>query len=187
MGSFTCWLLTLAGIAAAEPMVVSVSLRGGPAANSWVVNHGRDIAEKILASAGVRLEWCRSAKRCKDWDNRLLVTLEPTAPRSLPKFALAYAKVFEGRTIRIFMDRFEEATATKVSLRGPLLGHVLAHEIIHLVQACDHHSKTGVMKAVFDANDHDVMFKRPLPLEPTDIDLIRQGWEKGRPSILARR
>ena len=55
---------------------------------------------------------------------------------------------------------------------GPLLGHVLAHEIAHLVEGIPRHSETGLMKASWTARDYSAMARGRLALAKEDVAII---------------
>jgi hypothetical protein len=55
-----------------------------------------------------------------------------------------------------------------------LLGHVLAHEITHILQGVESHSASGVMKNKWDYRDYVEMQRRPLASQTTTF-LIRRG------------
>lgn len=57
---------------------------------------------------------------------------------------------------------------------------MLVHEITHLLQSCDHHSETGVMKARWNDQDFAAMQSRTLAFTDDDVDLIRAGLSKRR-------
>ena len=57
------------------------------------------------------------------------------------------------------------------------MGHVLAHEITHVLQGTNFHALSGVMKAVWDFRECHRMTVLPLRFTATDILLIRQGNE----------
>jgi hypothetical protein len=63
-----------------------------------------------------------------------------------------------------------------------LLGHVLAHEITHILQGVARHSAEGVMKAHWTEDDFAEMSFKPLRFTEEDITLIHYGFER-----LARR
>ncbi|MBN8730299.1 MAG: hypothetical protein J0L64_07155 [Acidobacteria bacterium] len=88
------------------------------------------------------------------------------------KFAVAYAMPYEGRTIRIFADRINRY---QEPLRGDLLGHIIAHEVGHLLQGIDRHSEQGLMKATWDEDDHHLIRVRKLKFTSVDADLIHRG------------
>lgn len=165
-------------LGAEERIVISVQLRGGAEVSSPTVNHARATAARIFTQAGFGLEWCTSPKKCSDWPDRVIVTLEPHAPTQLSGFVLAGAQVFEGRNIRIYLDRLR-ASVSKSRVPA-LLAHVLVHEITHILQACDRHARTGVMKARWDDADYAAMERAPLAFTSGDIDLVRAGFSRRR-------
>jgi hypothetical protein len=87
--------------------------------------------------------------------------------------ALASAQPYEGTHIEVFYDRIAE----DVEMRGrpSLLGHVLAHELTHLLQGVSQHSSSGLMKANWNDRDFQEMYWKPLALSATDLTLIRAG------------
>jgi hypothetical protein len=56
-----------------------------------------------------------------------------------------------------------------------LLGHVLAHEIGHILQGVERHSSTGLMKERWDYRDYVEMQRQPLRFTAEDLLLIQQG------------
>ena len=58
-----------------------------------------------------------------------------------------------------------------------MTGHVLAHEITHVLQGTNFHSMSGVMKAVWDSGECRHVAVHPLMFTATDILLIRRGLE----------
>ena len=54
-------------------------------------------------------------------------------------------------------------------------GHVLAHEIAHVLQQIARHSETGLMQARWTWEDCKRMTGSLLPFEEADIQLIRRG------------
>ena len=63
--------------------------------------------------------------------------------------------------------------ASSQSLRPALLGHVMVHEITHVLEGVARHSSAGVMKAHWDLADYHAMTGRPLPFAAEDIRLVR--------------
>jgi hypothetical protein len=56
-----------------------------------------------------------------------------------------------------------------------VLGHVLVHEITHILQGFSTHSDRGMMKAEWDAKDFDLMGWTPLAFTEEDVRLIHLG------------
>ena len=81
---------------------------------------------------------------------------------------------FKGNEIEIFNDRIL-VNAKGMDFAPILLGYVLTHEIVHLLQGLADHSGIGVMKALWTQDDHSLMRKHNLPLGKEDLDLIQRG------------
>ncbi|WP_410971913.1 hypothetical protein, partial [Salmonella sp. SAL4445] len=75
----------------------------------------------------------------------------------------------------VLYDRIQAFSRNNSATPAMILGHVLTHEITHILQGIDRHSPTGVMKARWDATDYFEMTRSPLPFTPGDIELIRTG------------
>ena len=61
------------------------------------------------------------------------------------------------------------------SQAGIVLGHVLAHEITHILQGIARHSASGLMKARFSENDFQQMLIRSISLGADDVRLIQHS------------
>jgi hypothetical protein len=134
----------------------------------------RTIASKIYSEIGVKIDWRSRGASCTAVDAVIIEFTENT-PAALQPGSLACALPYERVHIRVFLDRVRESV-------GPdavpyLLGHVLVHEIGHLLQGIDRHSETGVMKAYWDVDDYKRMVASPLPFTDEDVRLIHHGME----------
>ncbi len=66
-------------------------------------------------------------------------------------FAFPYAE--DGPCVTVLIDRLKQEVARNPDTTGILLGHVLAHEIGHVLQRIDRHSDSGLMKARWSVGD----------------------------------
>ena len=85
--------------------------------------------------------------------------------------AMAYALPYEGTHIVVFYDRVTKKPGN-VSI---LLGHVIAHEVTHILQGVARHSESGVMKANWTGADYQQMSREPLQFTDHDVLLIHRG------------
>jgi hypothetical protein len=143
-----------------------------PGANASMMYRGQAIAAQILKQAGVRLEWRGDESACAG-GNGLVVTVSRATPVDQHPGALAYALTFERTHVVLFYDRV--LTAASPAVTPYLLGHVLAHEIVHMLQGVNVHSASGVMKAHWNSQDYADMQRGGLKLTKDDIDLIDHG------------
>ena len=144
------------------------------------------LASRIFEQAGVFVRWRRGQSKGHDMEQAITVAIITNTPQKFHPGALAYAEVYLGQFkdahIRIFFDRVE-SSATVLPLSSPfarklvpsLLGHVLVHEITHILQGIHHHSDEGVMKGHWTTENLFQMSYRPLPFDPLDVELIQRG------------
>jgi hypothetical protein len=160
-----------AGIAWGEASV-TVCMQTG--ADSSVTYQAQAIASRIFTSAGIEIEWKSDRRVCLlRPQETIMIRLSTFTPASDHPGALAYALPYEGVHIVVFYDRVL-ATVERSRLTS-LMGHVLAHEITHILEGVNRHSEEGVMKASWSQDDYTNMAWRPLTLTATDVDLIRLG------------
>ena len=137
-----------------------------PPAMMW---RARTTVSWLYERAGIRVAWGPGSGQV------IRVQFTRGTPADSRPGALAYAMPFaEGPdTIVVMVDRVEVAvTQPQVT---PLLAYVLAHEIGHMLQACDRHSETGIMKAQWVEEDYGLMRKFQLGFTPEDVGLMRSG------------
>jgi hypothetical protein len=141
-----------------------------------VVERAKMIADQILGSAGVHLSWRNNLAPCMGESVKAIqVDLSWIMPPDLLPGALGYAHPFGDAFVRVFCDRIDRTVAPE---KEPyLLGHVLAHEITHVLQGTNFHSQRGVMKAVWNFHECARMTLHPLMFTDADILLIRRGLE----------
>jgi hypothetical protein len=172
--------LLAAGFAIArEPSQQTVTICVTTDRNSgWmpVVERAKIIADQILLTADVNMNWRGKLAPCMGESAKAVqVDLSWNTPPNLLPGALGYAQPFGDAYVRVFCDRIHQNVAPE---REPyLLGHVLAHEITHVLQGTNFHAPSGVMKAVWNFVECRRMTLQPLAFTGTDILLIRQGLE----------
>ena len=131
------------------------------------------VASKLFRSIGVTLDWHAGARFCEAHPvQALVISYSHRTPKDKLPGALANALPFEGTHIEIFYDRMLGAEGI---VRVEYLGHVLAHEITHMLQYTARHSNSGLMKAHWDAPELAQMKDRGLGFAKLDVDLIYAG------------
>jgi len=135
---------------------------------------------RIFASIGVPVKWHTGMeRRARDeasvtiemqLDSGVLETFHP----GVLAYAMPYGTV--GTRIHVLCDRVLSVSSRE--LAGAYLGHVMAHEITHVLEGISRHSSKGVMKAHWDVNDFYQMVFRPLPFATEDVKLIYEAWER---------
>ncbi len=158
-----------------QSVTVYVDLRADVSIST--LTHAESLASRMFEKAGVSVRWPRGRSKACDMEESITVGITSNTPRKFHPGALAYAEVYAGQLkgahIRVFFDRVDNSGTSK--LVPCLLGHVLVHEITHILESSDLHSEEGVMKARWTAEDLYQMSYGPLHFDPFDVELIRRG------------
>src|SRR5215469_15385250 len=146
------------------------------------VLQARMIASHVFARAGVRIDWRWEIRACPE--NGIAVILSDATPADRMPGALAYNQPYQGNRIVVFYDRIVQSKP-QVPVQV-LLGHVLAHEIAHVLQGLSRHSSSGIMKAKWSSCDYADMRRNSFGFALEDIDLIHLGFANRRSSLEPR-
>ena len=131
------------------------------------------LATKMFAEIGIRMDWRAGRPVRESVERPILIELAESNSANIRSGVLAQALPFEGTQITVFFDRL---AADKRP--AEVLGHVMVHEITHLLQGISRHSDIGVMKAQWTCRDRFEMLRKPLAFTTEDVDLIYLGLAK---------
>jgi len=127
-----------------------------------VTIQAKDQASRILREAGILLQWADCSPdlhgqladpRCAEFFSKrsLIVHMAASAGQFPNKKSLAYSVVDRsgGNQTVVFLDRVAKFTTESKPLfgLGQVLGHVMAHEMGHLLLSLVDHTPKGIMKA----------------------------------------
>src|SRR3954451_5183670 len=139
----------------------------------------RAIVTRIYSDIGIRVIWRSAASPPRGCSkaplHRNIVVVFGTANRQqVSDMALAYANPLatEGSCVTVLIDRVRDLVRLNPQSTGYLLGHVLAHEMGHVLQEIAHHSEAGVMKARWSTGEIRNMPANPLHFLAEDTELI---------------
>lgn len=139
------------------------------------------IASRMFAQAGVCIMWQSGRADSHLRRPPIVLSLTSDTPEEFSRTAFAYAQPFEGVHIRIFVDHVLGYAHDSTFLPTYLLAHVMVHEITHLLEGVNRHSREGIMKARWTSSDIEGMVVKPLSFAPEDIQLIHAGLGRYRP------
>ena len=142
------------------------------AGTSSVWENARTLATEIFAGIDVKLDWKVDSRSCAAQGGIRILIQNLTPPGRLPG-ALGYATPSEGHYVVVFYDRVLKSVPPE-NLQF-LLGHVLAHEITHVLEGAIRHSDSGLMKEHWSEADLSRMAWKPLPFAEEDISRIRSA------------
>jgi len=179
-------VLGVVGLGAREPKesvqpIVFVCVEQRGSIEPEKTNQAMTIAERMYARIGIKLRW-KSPSACPE--SGIRVDLTSHTPVHYNPGALAVAFPYEGTHVRLFTDRIGHA---QPKIQASLMGHVLAHEIAHILEGVSRHSPDGIMKANFDDRDCNAMQWFDMLFDQYDIDLIRTGIPYRTQTLAARR
>ena len=134
------------------------------------------LATRIFAEIGIALKWGACEQIDESSQTPIVVQLVSGTKEGLMSGVLGSAMPYR-RHIIIFFDRIE-------TMQDPstVLGHVMAHEITHIIQGFPRHSDTGLMKPHWSGHDLTQMRYRPLPFAREDLILLYAALEMRRES-----
>jgi hypothetical protein len=168
--------------AAAVAGVVAYAAENGPAlavcvqhretVNNLVMAQAQAIVSEVFAEAGVRIDWIPSRLCRIAAGNAIRLEMDGVVPVQFGPETLAYALPYagSGTTIHVFYRRIMECHR---ELGAEVLGHVMAHEIGHVLEGIARHSPEGLMKAHWGLYDYMRMKKQRLSFSAEDVELMR--------------
>jgi hypothetical protein len=135
------------------------------------VYRAQALAAKMFTAIGVAIRWRHPGHTCPV--EAIVIDQATDTPKDYLSGALGYALPYEGTHIRIFYDRLIQFVTRERA--PPILAHIMVHEIAHILQGTDRHSRGGVMKARWDREDYWRMPGNPLEFTEYDVLLIHLG------------
>jgi hypothetical protein len=146
-------------------------------------------ASRLLAGAGVRIVWRNGAPPPEASEvlrvYMAFVAVAPPEFRGRPRALGAAAPFTRGvRRITIFCDRLARFGDGLPGQAASVVGHVLAHELVHTLQGAATHSDRGLMRENWTQEDLATMIRRGLPMTGFDRQLVSLGisaWRRRSP------
>jgi len=139
--------------------------------NVPVILKAQNTARQILKEAGIKIEWRNSMSKCACAESSIAIELSTQTPEAWHPGAFAFAQPYKNTRVVLFYDRV--VNTPQPELRCGLLGHVLAHEITHVLQGVVRHSTRGLMKPKWNYLDYGEMLGTHLQFTDEDIELIQ--------------
>jgi hypothetical protein len=115
-------------------------------------------ATRVLARAGLAPQWrdCRAyPERCEDSDGQMVVRIVPRAAKLNGEvFGAAYLSAEgDGMYSNVFFNEMKRIEPNSRLGLGRLLGHVMAHELGHLLLGSNAHAVSGIMRAQWQEHE----------------------------------
>ena len=183
--------VTPENIDSAQPEV-SVRLFDADDVSRMTLSQARTVTTKILASAGVRIRWAVSSAPASDLQKAACETTGAAEAIDI-RFAYSVSPVYKpeafpfakcGVLITVFFDRVSRLFEARLAPDSYILGHVLAHEIGHVLLKLESHAGTGLMKAHWTNHDFMDMRSKFFTFTPQSIALIQSNLAKREDALL---
>jgi hypothetical protein len=151
---------------------LAVCVQHREAVNNLVMAQAQAIVTMVFGAAGVRIDWLPSRLCRIAAGNIIRLEIDQVVPAQFGPETLAYALPYagSGTTIHVFYARIME---NHREFGADILGHVIAHEIGHVLEGIVRHSPEGLMKAHWGLSDYMRMKKQRLFFSSEDVDLMR--------------
>lgn len=140
----------------------------------------RGVVEGVYSEIGVRVVWretLSSPAGCTKLPlhRQIVISFQSPVPAGHMEAAFAFSNPYSDRgpCVTLLMDRLQPLIRLNPKQTGYLLGHVMAHEIGHVLQGIARHSESGVMKAAWSLHETSHMSgTERLRFTPYDAELI---------------
>jgi len=167
-----------------------------------ILHQAKQMAGQIFLQTGIELRWMDCLGRGNDAsaDGRPPATHEIVlriirqtkqaidatgqfvagqAIRPAPEAGSGMISIFYERTEMVAEQlRYQYPELKVEATHGIVLGHLMAHEIGHLLLPTTAHAAAGIMKAQLDSRDWGQAVRGVLRFTQKESDLIRQGLQK---------
>ena len=142
---------------------VDVCLRMHTSVSMEVLQYGEATAAQLFQDIGVHLHWY-----CGESPDQVDVSVADSTPRDFHRGAFGYALPYahRGERVFVFYDRFLPLTISNPTSAPMVLGHIIAHELGHVLCGVASHSDYGLMQAKWTQEDIGLMRLHKLRFTP---------------------
>ncbi|PWU04576.1 MAG: hypothetical protein C5B51_16445 [Terriglobia bacterium] len=155
---------------------VTIYIKHAFLVDSYVLRIAEHTAGSIFDDIGVSVEWKHFASQpVGDACVAIHVEFDSELPSKYHSGALAYALPYAAGGTQIHVDANRVQRRPALNQSGAMLGCVLAHEIGHVLERVNRHSRQGIMKAAYTNDDLPGILRHSLRFANEDVDLIHKG------------
>ena len=140
--------------------------------NQFTIGQAELIAARPFREIRIALQWHNAPSACPEEREPVRVRVWAHTPIDYHRGASGTSRPYDGVHAEIFLDRMQ--SSVEGAVLTALVGHVLAHEIAHVLGGSDGHA-AGVMRPSFSREDIRRMALVPLRFPESYVILIRDG------------
>ena len=161
--TMACAVIAQAAVAHARPLHLTISVQDYAGLSPAVITQTEAVVARIYHQIGVDIVWLDVARVAPtmlsdraapavDWESVIHVGLLSAAMehKLRPDRGTVGVAITGSHLVRIFVSRVEYLASNSQQDLADVLGHVMAHEIGHLLLGPNAHSTAGLMAAVLD-------------------------------------
>jgi len=169
---FAAWAAI--AMAQAQAPEIDIYLEDGQSIPPIILAKAEATTTRIFAAIDIKVN-CHVGSERKGAETAISLKIDNEEPSESHPGALGFSTPYavSGTRIHVLFDRVRSGKTPNVA--GPLLGHVMAHEIAHVLEGYASHSGVGIMKPYWDNSDFAKMALHPLSFSPADVEAIRAG------------
>ncbi len=159
-----------------EPLALEVLVIDEVGVPADTLRQAQQEASRILGAVGIRLVWVSGQMPQGARYLVIRVISEPMSPMTRNASVLgtaASSKSNGATTASLFYERIVQESGRLGVDASLLLGHVMAHEMGHLLLPGGSHTPTGLMKAGWDRHQSVLASTGKLTFAPNQASLIR--------------
>lgn len=182
---FACFVEEKGFASDSNEALLHVAVHNDAGVGAALVAGAEKAAGRIFGLAGLRVEWVNcgrpgesemEVRRCAQAEYPTHLQLRILArPRNVTAttFGISYVDA-DGRGCysEIFAEQAEDLEAD-AGLRSVILGHVMAHELAHLLLGTNSHALAGIMRARWQAADFRSVGKEELLFSAKESEVMR--------------
>lgn len=174
---------------------ITVCFPPNPEVNYQVQALAKGYASRIYHSVGIKLHWKTGCTQA-EWNGpgtasapnltTIGIGWARKAPPTMPSGARASARPFQqvGERVTLYCDRLTPLFEQR-ELAPAILGHILAHEIGHVLMGYNGHTTEGLMKAAWSNDEQTAMLHRVMQFTPENVAQLHRSLDR-QPVLLAR-
>jgi len=140
------------------------------------LQRSQDVATRVFHLSGIALVWV-DAETCQPPCLTVRIVTQPVSAKSRNQHVLGVAPrptEVRGSSLWIFYPRIRAHSAELGMDASQLLGHVIAHEMGHLLLPHGAHSAAGLMRPIWDLAQVQAAGQGVLTFTPDQAGLIRE-------------
>jgi len=167
-------------------LVFTVQVYNLASVSPQILTAAEDETTRIFRETGVAVSWLNCPLSISEAEanpiciepcppSRFAVRINSEMPANLAKTSLGVALSESGTYATIYYTRVDEYAQERIATHSQILGHAIAHEMGHLLLGPVPHTRFGIMRGEWTAEDLRSITMGAFLFSPHQAALIRQA------------